>query len=46
MKEVRTVRDSVLAKIRPIARPSPSDAIAVRIASATVGMATNLNSRV
>ncbi len=44
--EVNTVQANVLAKTRPMALPSPSDAIAVRIASATVGTATNWNARV
>ena len=44
--EVKTVQANVFAKTLPMALPSPSDAIAVRIASATVGTATNWNARV
>ena len=44
--EVSTVNVNVFAKTLPIARPSPSDDIAVRIASATVGTATNWKQRV
>ena len=39
--DVSTVKENVFANTLPIARPSPSEAIAVRIASATVGTATN-----
>ena len=44
--DVRTVNVSVRAKTFPIDLPSQRDAIAVRIASATVGTATNWKSRV